>query len=173
MTGEQQWIQQAKAGNQQGFTKLYQLHVDRLFRFLLQFSADRHLVADWVQQTFIKAFGNLHHFEERSGFSTWLIRIGINEMKSHFRKTHVLDFHEEISEPSPDESPLDGYDVEHIRKCVDQLDEKYRMVFLLYEVEGFSHAEIADILELGVSASRTILTRAKAKLRTLLEDFAS
>ncbi|MEX1140466.1 MAG: RNA polymerase sigma factor [Bacteroidota bacterium] len=166
MTDESFLISRIRQGDYIAFRDLYEHHVDPLYRFLKQFSRDHHQVEDWVQRSFIKAYESLDRFAGRSRFSTWLFTIGLNEMRSDRRKTPVLSLEETTSgEANAD----DAYEIfeweEMMRGWLDQLDDVRRSVFLLHEVEGFSHAEIAQILQIGESTSRTILSRTRQWLK--------
>ncbi|MDZ7773444.1 MAG: sigma-70 family RNA polymerase sigma factor [Balneolaceae bacterium] len=158
-------VQRARTGDQSAFRELYERHVDALFRFLMQFSANRAEVKDWVQQAFIKAFENLNTFEGRSQFRTWLWRIAINEMKMSRRGALRFDTMEELPDNGKAQGGLPPETLMTMRSEIENLDERKRMVLILYEVEGYSHREIAGMLEVGESTSRTILTRAKSELR--------
>jgi len=158
-------------GDHKAFKVLYERHVDSLFRFLSQFSRDHYEVEDWVQRTFINAYESLGRFAGRSRFSTWLFTIGLNQMRSDRRRNVVptldpLSLHEYKTD-----DPVDRFEWnDMMRGWLDELDEHHRMVFVLYEVEGFSHSEIASILQFGESTSRTILSRTKNRLRERWEQ---
>ena len=127
------------------------------------------MVADWTQQAFAKAFKNLSRFEHRANFKTWLFSIAINEMKMSNRKwknwLNVAGDSVEIPDRA-ESRDLDQWIT--IQDEIEKLDDQKKMVFLLYEVEGYSHKEIGEMLEIKESTSRTILTRTKAKLRESL-----
>jgi RNA polymerase sigma-70 factor (ECF subfamily) len=157
-------IQKARTGDQRAFRQLYDRNVVPLYRFLRQFAVSTAETEEWVQRTFIKAFGSLDAFRGDSKFSSWIIRIGINEMRMDKRKHSFA----EPMENGFDISAVDdqSFEWEHsMTQWLHDLGELQRMVFVLYEVEGFSHAEIAGMLEIGESTSRTLLSRAKHYLR--------
>lgn len=164
-------IQRALGGDQLAYKALYERHTLALFRFLNQFTTDREQVVEWVQMAFIKAFNQLHRFEGRSRFSSWLFQIGINEMKQTFRRSHKE--HESIETKQlyaysdQRSSPADWIT---LKDRIQRLPERQRMVFLMFEIEGFSHAEIGQVLEIAESSSRSILTRVKIELRQSLTD---
>lgn len=167
---ESKIISKALKGDQKAFRRLYDSHVDLIFRFLMQFDSDRQIVSDWVQQAFIKAFRKLDSFKGQSSFRTWLFSIAINEMRSSNRKMKALGSIDDIVRDSGiAEQIRDLDDMISIRDAIDKLDEQKRLVFMLYEVEGYSHREIAEMLGIGESTSRTILTRSKVKLRAALQ----
>ena len=157
----------AQAGDERSFRSLYDIHVDPLFRYLQRFSTDRAEAQDWVQRAFIRAFGKLDRFDGRSSFATWLFRIGINEMNMDHRKMKIVELksvpHSEAGHAEP---PADEFLWEHtMHDWLNVLDTTKRSVFILHEVEGFAHGEIAGLLDISESHSRTILTRVRQYLK--------
>ncbi|MGM0587873.1 MAG: RNA polymerase sigma factor [Bacteroidota bacterium] len=166
------WIQQAKAGHREGYRSLYERHVDGLFQFLMQFSDDRPRVEDWVQQAFSKAFQKLDQFDGQSRFKTWLWKIGINEMRMELRLKKNQVEKTPFAEEEHNRERLPPATLITLHNQINQLDPRKRLVLLLYEVEGYSHREIADLLEIGESSSRTLLSRTKAELRKQIGEFS-
>ena len=167
MTDELELLRRIKEGDHSSFRKLYDTHVNSLYRFLRQFSRDGHEAEEWVQRTFIKAYERIGSFDGHSRFSTWLFAIGLNEMRSDRRRATILAF-EPVEEAlsirgSRGEDEFQWEDL--MREWLSRLDELKRAVFLLSEVEGYSHAEIAGMLNIKESYSRAILTRTKQWLR--------
>jgi RNA polymerase sigma-70 factor, ECF subfamily len=166
MNDEVELIRMARQGDRKAFRQLYERHVNQLHRFLYRFTSNAHELEEWVQRAFIKAFRGIGSFDGRSKFSSWLFRIGINEMKTDQRK--VTKF-EELPEDLVD-TPANGTDAEFewhstMKVLLDELNETKRMVFILYEVEGYSHSEIATMLDIREGTSRTLLTRARQHLK--------
>ncbi len=158
---------EARKGNQRAFKKLYDDNVNLIYRFLYQFSRNPDQVQEWTQRAFIKAFENIDRFEGNSKFSTWLIKIGLNEMKSDFarikdKKTVFLEDENYDSAVSVEEESEWKQDMKWL---LEELDEFKKAVFILYEVEGYSHSEIGDMLNISESLSRTTLCRVKTRLK--------
>jgi len=167
MLEENLLIRKIRDGDKNSFRKLFDKNVNQLFRFLHQFSKDKDLIEDWVQRAFIKAYYNLDKFEGNSKFSTWLFRIGINEMKTDMRKINSRIF-EEVEESTLGiaENEVKDFEWSHDMKwLLAELDETKKAVFILCEVEGYSHSEVAEIMNISASASRTILCRTKNLLK--------
>lgn len=164
-------VSRAMGGDQMAYKALYDRHMGGLFRFMTQFSDDRDLISDWVQMAFIKAFQNLERYEGRASFKSWIFRIAINEMKQTFRKAHrepeQLDEDQLYSYSDQRSSPADWIT---LKDKIRRLSDRPRLVFLMFEIEGFSHAEIAKVLDITESSSRSILTRVKIQLRQSLTD---
>jgi len=166
MQDESVWIAKAREGNERAFRLLYAGHVSPLYRFLKQFSNRDEEVEDWVQRAFIKAFERLETFDGRSRFSTWLFALAINEMKMDRRRAQVVPFFPLEEEPESVEGEPEVFEWHHMMKqWMGGLDDTKRSVFVLYEVEGYSHAEIGTMLGIAESSSRTLLSRAKKYLR--------
>ncbi len=165
-------IRQIKSGDSQAYKLLYDAHIDYLYRFLKQFRKSDSDVQDLVQRAFIKAYEGLDAFNHRSTFKTWLFRIALNEMRSDARRNSIISFvdSEEVDDAvSSNEEETLAWNAT-LRSLFEQLDETKRIVFVLYEVEGYSHAEIAVMLHFGESTSRTILARTKQWLRKQLKE---
>lgn len=128
---------------------------------------------DIMNDSFIKVFSTIHKFNSDQPFKAWLRRIIINTSIDNFRKNkkhyYLLDV-VEVDPPEVDECVISKLNAEDILKLLDQLPKVHRMVFNLYEIQGFSHKEIAEKLDINISSSRTFLTRAKKKLRILLSE---
>lgn len=167
---EQNWLRRAQNGDEAAFKKIFEAYVTELFRFLNQFSDHRAQVQDWVQTTFVKAFDNLNQFDGRSRFKTWLWRIGINEMKMTKRSSFQFSEFENFDSVEEPAKELPTETIITMRNEIDKLPEQKKMVLILYEVEGYSHREIADMLDVGESTSRTILSRTKSELRESLGE---
>ncbi|MBK9247218.1 MAG: RNA polymerase sigma factor [Ignavibacteria bacterium] len=170
MNDEQILIQRTQQGSHAAFKRLYELHVTPLFRFMRQFDRDSDQIEEWVQRAFIKAYTNIRQFEGTGKFSSWLFRLALNEMKMDRRSAAIIPletvFDEDYS-PEYDTNEYDHFEWHDLMKSwLSSLSDTKRMVFILYEVEGYSHAEIARMLGVGESTSRTILTRTKQFLQT-------
>jgi RNA polymerase sigma-70 factor, ECF subfamily len=166
MQDDNHWVTRAKSGNQRAFKVLYDENVTPLYRFLKQFSRGDEEVHEWVQRAFIKAFEHIDSFDHRSRFSSWLFRLAINEMKMDRRREHIVSFEslDALGDVADSEEP--SFEWHHTMKSwMGELDNTKRMVFILYEVEGYSHAEIASVFGIAESSSRTLLTRAKRILQ--------
>ena len=160
-------VKRIKGGDHNAFKELYKNNVSPLFMFMKQFSIDNAKVEDWVQRAFIKAYENINRFDGISLFKTWLFKIAINEMKMDFRKANA---NKNISVDEVEiASEMEDSDLQWelvMKDWLLELSETKRMVFILYEVEGYSHVEISEMLNIKESASRTILTRTKVWLRS-------
>ncbi len=172
-----------------GEKPLYQLLLRRnnlkLYRVIRSYLNKHEDVQDAMQNTYLKAFENLDKFKNNSSFSTWLIRIGINESLAKLKAKHK---HVSLKEGGGDEidkqviklfnhqqlNPENIIIIEEIKQLleqvVDQLDSKYKTVYILREIEEMSIAKIADCLKISESNTKVRLHRAKLKIRENLFD---
>ena len=158
-------IEKAKNGNQRAFKTLFDNNVNVLFRYLRQFSNDRDQVEDWVQRSFIKAFRNIFSFQGKSTFKTWLFRIAINEMRSDFRLISN-NRTEEFEENNHSEYDNDDFEwQDEMKWLLSETEDLKKSVFILFEIEGYKHYEIAEMLDISESYSKTTLHRVKKLLK--------
>ena len=164
-----------RAGDLRAFEQLYHLHGSRMksvARNLLGTASD---AEDAVQDTFLKIQRSIASFRGQSSFATWTFRILINTcydaQRSRMRKKEVAQDQPEENSPRPE--PRAAVSHPSLRLALDralaQLTRHQRDVFLLYEVEGFRHSEIAAVLEISETASKNTLFQAKRNLRQMLE----
>lgn len=172
MIDETTLIDRVKRGDQRAFKDLYDRHAVTLFRFMRQYSDDTFQVEDWVQRAFIKSYRSIGTFQGASRFATWLFTIALNEMRTDVRKVNIVAFNsDEVKNwNGREEEDMSFVWEETMKSWLRDMDESKRTVFLLYEIEGYSHAEIASMLNIGASTSRALLCRAKQFLKTKLKS---
>jgi RNA polymerase sigma-70 factor, ECF subfamily len=175
-------VTRVRAGDRALFEILMRRHNVRLYRAARAVLRNEDDVEDVMQQAYINAFTHLHQFEERAQFSTWLIRIGLNEAFARRRKVHAAESREErgshVSDdrqqvieavPSPQPDPERQAYARELHRvledAVDALPDTYRTVFMLRDVEGLSTSETGEGLGLGEEAVKTRLHRARALIR--------
>lgn len=175
----------------QGEKELYEILIRRnnqkLFRVIRSYLKDEEEVQDIMQDTYIKAFTKLYQFKMDSSFSTWLIRIGINESLARLRQKgkvfQINGTRENYSQNSilevPDNRQLNPLDnmihkeaKQVLENAIDQLETKYRSVYIMREVEKMSIKEIAFALDLSVSNVKVRLHRSKEMLKEVLYDLS-
>ncbi len=172
---ERQLIARVVAGEPSAQRELYDTHVDRVFRLAFRLAGDDDLARDFTQLTFIRAFERIGDFRHESSLSTWLHAIGVSIALNGLRKVKTAKNREapieaasgigtSIREAEPDLKT-------RLAAAIDSLSEKYRTVFLMHDVEGFTHDEIGSTLGIPVGTSKTRLFQGRAKLREALADF--
>ncbi len=156
--------------------ELYEAHVDRIYRLAYRMTGDSELAADYCQETFIRAFEHLATFRGESRLSTWLTSIAISVIYNGQRKVKRLRLRETDIEGAhmiPVGTRHAEPDLkERLGHAIDRLPEGYRTVFLMHDVEGYTHDEIGSALGIREGTSKAQLSRARAKLRESLAEFA-
>ena len=173
---ERELIGQVLAGDPAAERALYEAHVDRVFRLVYRMAGDMDRAQDWVQETFIRVFDRLGDFRGESSLSTWICSIAISIALNGLRKVRRFREREVTLELAGDigKSPREADpDLKsRLSQAIDDLPEGYRTVFVMHDVEGFTHEEIGDALGVASGTSKAQLFRARAKLREALADFA-
>jgi RNA polymerase sigma-70 factor (ECF subfamily) len=151
---------------------LYEQFVDRIFRLALRMTNNVELAEDLTQDVFMRAFERLHQFRGESGLGTWLHRVAISVILNAIAKRKTAAAREiplDAAVPAPSRSGAIELDVrDRVRAAVVQLPEELRIVVLLYDVEGYQHNEIAEMMGISAGACRMRLLRAHQLLRTML-----
>ena len=173
---DRQLVTRCLAGDALAERALYDAHVDRLYRLMHRMAGDGDLAADFTQETFIRAFERLDQFRGDSSLGTWLHTIAVSVALNGLRKVKRIHGRTE----NIDDVPAIAVEGSHfpsdlkakLHKAVDALSEKLRPVFVMHDVEGYTHEEIAGTLGIPVGTSKARLFDARAKLRLALAAFA-
>ncbi len=173
---EQDLIARARAGESKAERELYEAHVERVYRLCFRFAGDDDLARDFTQDTFIRAFERLHEFRGQSQFGTWLHAIAVSIALNGLRKVKRFRSREADLEEGAGVAGTDRESEPDLKRkmadAIDALPEGYRTVFVMHDVEGYTHEEIAAALGVETGTSKAQLSRARAKLRVALADFA-
>jgi RNA polymerase sigma-70 factor, ECF subfamily len=173
---ERELISRARAGEPAAERALYDTHVDRVYRLAFRLAGDDELARDFTQETFVRAFERLDTFRGEARLSTWLHTIATTVALNGLRKVKRFRTRETTLEAA--ESVVGGVRAAEpdlktrLRDAIDALPPKYRVVVVMHDVEGYTHEEIAAALRVEVGTSKAQLSRARAKLRAALADFA-
>jgi RNA polymerase sigma-70 factor (ECF subfamily) len=169
-------IQRVLSGDTSAERALYDAHVDRVHRLAYRLAGDADLAQDFTQEAFVRAFSKLHEFQGRSAFSTWLHSITVSVSLNALRKVKKIRTREiglDDSEPAYVTKREAEPDLkQRLKNAIASLPEHYRSVFVMYDMEGYSHEEIGTALGVPVGTSKARLSRAREKLREELADFA-
>lgn len=167
-------VEQCKANNRKAQLKLYKQYCDGMFCVAMRFLKNADDAEDVLQESFIKAFQKIEQYSGEVTFGAWLKRIVVNRsidfLKSKRERTIELD--EGYMHLADDDNwdVDEGIGLEEIKKAIESLSDKYKYVVQLFLVEGYDHGEIAEILNISETASRTRLVRGKGKLKVVLKD---
>jgi RNA polymerase sigma-70 factor (ECF subfamily) len=166
-------IERCRTGEREAFYKIYKLYSKAMFNMSFRITGREDEAADVLQESFISAFRNLHNYRADASFGAWLKKIVVNKAINALKKKKMeaLPEHEDW-DVAEEELPMeygDGLTVERVKSAIDQLPDGYRSVLSLYLLEGYDHQEIAEIMGITKSTSKSQLNRAKNKLRELLK----
>ncbi|HEY3938832.1 MAG TPA: RNA polymerase sigma factor [Bryobacteraceae bacterium] len=158
-----------KRGNLRAFERLYDLHAGRMKSLAFHLLGNRADAEDTVQEAFLKVYRAVQGFDGHSSLATWVYRILLNCCYDAIRKRQRL-----AENPAPAEFRVDSKLPLKIalERAVSLLSERQRIVFLMFEVEGLKHSEIAGILEVPEGTSRSWLFEAKCRLKRMLTEAA-
>ena len=175
-------IQKVQSGDHQAFAQLYSLHKRRIYSLCLRMVGNVAEAEDLTQETFLQLHRKISTFRGDSSFSTWLHRLAINAVLMQLRKKGLsLISMDEAMEPDPDSGAsrsfgahdltltgsIDRMALEH---AVNDLPAGYRLVFILHDVEGYEHQEIAVMLDCSVGNCKSQLHKARLRLRDALRN---
>jgi RNA polymerase sigma-70 factor (ECF subfamily) len=172
---ERQLIEGVLSGDPAAERQFYDRHVERVWRLAYRFTGESDLAQDVVQETFVRAFSKLSTFRGDSALSTWVTAIAGSTALNTLRKVKRFKGHLPLEEATG--LPQPGRHAEpdlkrRMAEAIEALPEGYRTVFLMHDVEGYTHEEIGAALGVQSGTSKAQLFRARAKLREALADFA-
>jgi RNA polymerase sigma-70 factor (ECF subfamily) len=176
-------IRHAQAGDAAAFEFLYQLHGRRVYALCLRMVSNPADAEDLAQEAFLQLFRKISTFRGESAFSTWLHRMTVNVVLMRLRKKSLpTDSLEETIDPdaensapkrdvgAPDLRLSGAVDRVNLERSIEKLPPGYRTVFVLHDVQGYEHNEIADIMGCSVGNSKSQLHKARTRLRELLQE---
>jgi len=166
---ERQLIERVLAGDAAAERSLYESHVERIYRLAYRMTGDENMAEDCTQDTFVKAFDHLSDFEGRAALSTWLHSIAVSVVLNRLRKVKRLRRREaDLDNVPAGTAAIPPADLElklHLHAAIDKLTDGLRLVFVMHDIEGYKHQEIAAILGVPEGTSKTRLFRARQLLR--------
>jgi RNA polymerase sigma-70 factor, ECF subfamily len=177
---EAEAIERAKQGDAAAFEVLYNLHKRRVYSLCLRMTTNTAEAEDLTQEAFLQLFRKIGTFRGESAFSTWLHRMAVNVVLMQLRKKGLqlvpLDDENEGEEETPkkdygaqDNVLAGSIDRLQLNNAIDRLPPGYRSIFVLHDVEGFEHNEIAEMVGCSIGNSKSQLHKARMKLRELLK----
>lgn len=174
---ERELIARVLAGDASAERALYDAHVERVYRLCCRIAnGDAEQAKDFTQEAFVRAFDRLAEFRGDSALSTWLHSIAVSVALNGMRK--VKRWHErelELDHAAPvgvSRREAEPDLKSRLRSAIEALPEPYRLVFVMYDVEGYTHEEIGAVLSIPSGTSKARLSRARARLRESLAPFA-
>ncbi len=177
---EAELIERAKLGDAQAFQALYDKHKRRVYSLCLRMTANTAEAEDLTQEAFLQLYRKIATFRGESAFSTWLHRLSVNVVLMQLRKKSLPVVSLEETTQGEEDTPKKDFGAEdlalagsidrlQLQKAVEDLPPGYRMIFVLHDVEGYEHNEIATIVGCSIGNSKSQLHKARMKLRDLLK----
>lgn len=178
---EAEAIERAKNGDAEAFQTLYDRHKRRVYSLCLRMTANTAEAEDLTQEAFLQLYRKIATFRGESAFSTWLHRLSVNVVLMHLRKKNLplVSLEETTQGGGEEDVPKKDFGAEdlalagsidrlQLQKAVDELPPGYRTIFVLHDIEGYEHNEIAGIVGCSIGNSKSQLHKARMKLRDLL-----
>ena len=177
---EAEAIERAKRGDAESFEALYALHKRRVYSLCLRMTGNTAEAEDLTQEAFLQLYRKIATFRGESAFSTWLHRLSVNVVLMHLRKKGLPEVSlEESLEPQQEDGPRRDFgardnvlavsiDRLNLQRAIEGLPPGYRVIFVLHDVEGYEHNEIAEMMGCSIGNSKSQLHKARMKLRDLL-----
>ena len=180
---EPEAIRLAQQGDGAAFERLYRLHNRRVYSLCLRMVGNAAEAEDLTQEAFLQLFRKISTFRGESAFSTWLHRLAVNVVLMKLRKKSGKETSlEQVTEPDeesgtprkdfgiPDLKLTGSIDRVNLERAVEQLPPGYKSVFVLHDVQGYEHNEIAEIMGCSIGNSKSQLHKARMRLRDLLQE---
>jgi RNA polymerase sigma factor (sigma-70 family) len=166
-------VELSKAGNRKAQYQLYKLYSKAMFNICYRMLNSVQEAEDLLQESFAEAFNKLDSFRFESSFGAWLKRIVVNRCINHLKKRRAdLVFTEDLPELKPNHEETDfeqiQLEVNKIHRAMELLPEGYRVIFSLYLMEGYDHSEIAQIMGITESTSKSQFSRARQKIKEII-----
>jgi RNA polymerase sigma-70 factor (ECF subfamily) len=173
---ERDLVERVLRGDEAAERMLFRSHVERVYRLAYRLTGEEDLAQDCAQETFVRAFERLSTFRGEARLSTWISRIALSVTLNRLRARRrirerevALPDHDFSDEHHPQAHPFVRARIE---RAMQALPEETRVAVVMHHLEGYSHEEIAAVFGVSVAASKTRLSRARARLRDLLADLA-
>lgn len=161
-------------GDRRSQWELYEHFSGKMYAVCLRYTSDAEFARDCLQDGFIKVFTNLEKYQGTGAFEGWIRRIFVNTIFEELRKNDVLknsaDVHEMVALSEDSASAIDQIAEGDLLKVIQELPPGYRAVFNLFAIEGYSHKEVGEMLDITESTSRSQYVRARQMLQTRLKE---
>lgn len=165
-------IKSCQKQNSKAQEELYQLYKNTLFVLCLKYCANEAEAEDNLHNAFIEIFTNIRKYKGQGSFEGWMKRITINKAIDSYKKSYQLSTISDKDYPDTEieENELNDFSLEYILSLVQGLPNQYRLVFCLYELDNYSHLEIAEMLNISTGTSKSNLHRAKMILKEQIKS---
>jgi len=164
-------INDCKNNNRKAQEQLYRLYSGKLFAVCLKYSRNYTEAQDNLQDGFLIIFQKIGQYSFKGSFDGWLKRVMINNVLQQYRQQTFLSLvNEDVAEDYEIELDDDEISLDYLLKIIQELPDRYRLVFNLYVIDGYSHAEIAEMLNINIGTSKSNLARGRMILKEKIEQ---
>jgi len=169
-----QLITKCKKGDVSAQEQLYRLYARKLYSICLKYSNNVADAEDHLQDAFVTIFKKVEQYKHKGSFEGWMKRITINTVLQKYRGARVFNIiNEDVIEDVEVEIEDKDISLDFLLKSIQELPDRYRLVFNLYVLDGFTHKEISEMLNISEGTSKSNLSRARLILKSKIEDYKS
>ncbi len=172
MTSERKLVRECKRNNPRFQKLLFEQYAPKMLGVCMRYFQDKNEAQDALMEGFVKVFSNIEKFRSEGSFEGWIRKIMVNTSLNMHRKNLKHYYHVDIDETleriADERQTYDHLQVEDMLKMIQSLPSGYRLVFNLYEIEGYSHREIGEQLGVSENTSKSQLRKARLKLQQML-----
>lgn len=165
-------IEDCKNDDTRAQEQLYRLYASKLFAVCLKYSRNRAEAEDHLQDGFLTIFRKIGQYNSQGSFEGWMKRIMVNTVLQQYRGASFVELTPEkhLIEDVEVEIDDENLSIEYLMGIIQELPDRYRLVFTMYVIDGYSHKEIADMLEINIGTSKSNLARARMILKERIEN---
>lgn len=165
-------INRCKSRDAKAQSQLYKRYASKIFSLCLKYSRNYVEAEDHLQDAFVTILNKIEQYNNKGSFEGWMKRVAINTTLQSYRQVGVFNI---IDEDAIEDVSVDieneAIDLDYLLKIIQELPDRYRLVFNLYVLDGYSHKEISDLLEISSGTSKSNLARARMILKHKIEDY--
>ena len=169
----EQLIKNCVKQNAEAQSQLYKQYASKLFSLCLKYSKNYAEAEDNLHDAFITVFSKINQYNNKGSFEGWLKRIAINTSLQGYRKN--VGVYDIVNESDIEDVSVDINDedlnIDFLLKIIQDLPNRYRLIFNLYVLDGYSHVEISDLINISIGTSKSNLARARLILKQKIEDY--
>ena len=165
-------IEQCKKNDAKAQSQIYKLYASKLFSLSLKYSRNHAEAEDNLQDAFVTIFEKIAQYKSKGSFEGWMKRIAVNTALQCYRSVGVFDIvNEDLIEDVSIEMDNDDIGVDYLLQIIQELPDRYRLVFNLYVLDDYSHKEIAEMVQITIGTSKSNLARARLILKEKIEQY--
>ncbi|NER13197.1 sigma-70 family RNA polymerase sigma factor [Leptobacterium flavescens] len=167
----QQLIKQCKKRERKAQEELYKLFGSKIFGICLKYSRNKAEAEDNLQDSFMTIFNKIEQYNFKGSFEGWMRRVAVNTVLQKYRKEGVFEIViDDIEEEAEVEVNEENISLDYLLSLIQELPDRYRLTFSMYVLDGYSHKEISNFLEISEGTSKSNLARARMILKKKIED---